>query len=417
MTKTLFMIFGLFFIINSNGQIEKEAYIKKVIELCPGADIVEVEIKEEYVEVEYLCNGIVHEIALGMDIELVYLESPAEIPGAVLAEIQKKLEKNYSGWKIDEYAHIQLTDTSFYKAEIIRAGVESNVYFTLNGKYYTAKNVVVNASWNIKDLERMDNYSQAPYNFLRPDRMFEMPDILTEISGIALPGESLLFCIQDEAGVVFSYSHETAEITDMMRFTDKGDFEDLTIKEDFVYALRSDGTLFFFNYKDFNGEIHQTVIPLNCLDIEGLDYDNTEGVFYIACKDPLISSHELLRHVYRVKEENMHDLELAFTIDLREVNRWIKDNYPGLRASSVSFNPSAVAVHPITKETWVLSASNRLLAVYDGSIISNIYLLPPEIYYKPEGLAITDAGDLYISSEGMKKGYGKGMVYFFEWRD
>src|SRR5690606_4731101 len=116
-----------------------------------------------------------------------------------------KLDKKYYGWVIDEFSLVKTTDTSFYKAEMIKSGIEENVYFTLDGKYFKSKNIVVNESWNIESLSHSQYYKDAPYNFLHPDKTFDLPEILKEISGIALADNNTMYCIQDETGIVFKY--------------------------------------------------------------------------------------------------------------------------------------------------------------------------------------------------------------------
>lgn len=62
------------------------------------------------------------------------------------------------------------------------------------------------------------------------------------------------------------------------------------------------------------------------------------------------------------------------------------------------------------------TASNRILAIYRDKKLIDLYLLPAELYYKPEGIDFTEKGDLFISSEGMKKGYLDGQIFFFKMR-
>jgi hypothetical protein len=54
-----------------------------------------------------------------------------------------------------------------------------------------------------------------------------------------------------------------------------------------------------------------------------------------------------------------------------------------------------------------------LIAIYKNEKLINVFPLPSELYYKPEGLAFTPNGDLYLSSEGIKNGYIDGQIYFF----
>src|SRR5690606_8623279 len=90
-------------------------------------------------------------------------------------------------------------------------------------------------------------------------------------------------------------------------------------------------------------------------------------------------------------------------------------NYPTLAQRSVRFSPSATAVHPITGHLYVLSASDRLLAIYSEELL-HVLPLPASHYYKPEGLAFHSNGDLLISNEGDKKGLVPANVMRFGYR-
>jgi hypothetical protein len=398
-----------------NAQDEKANYINKIMGLCPDADIIEIETKEDYVEVEYLCGNTIVETGLSFDLKIIYTESETTIDDRTLFKIQKKLDKRYYGWTIDEFALVEMPDTSFYKAEILHDGVEENVYFTLDGKYYKTKNRVLNESWNITLLEKNERYNKSTYNLTLPNKTYEMPEILIEISGIAVSDESDIFCIQDEAGIVFRYNLKNEEINKMYRFTDIGDFEDITIVDDKLNILRSDGTIFSIASTNFTGASDSRVLPLNCMDIEGLFYDKVNSKYLIACKDQLINEKSSLRHVFSIEKNGSEQPKIELVIDLNEINKFFKDYYPEIDAKVIQLNPSAISVHPLSGEIFVLSASNRLLAIYKNSQLKDIYPLAEELFYKPEGLSFTENGDMFISSEGNKKGYTGGQIHYFKW--
>jgi len=90
--------------------------------------------------------------------------------------------------------------------------------------------------------------------------------------------------------------------------------------------------------------------------------------------------------------------------------------FPAVQGKQIQLNPSALAIHPLTGDWYILSATNRLLAVYNQGALKAVYPLPAEVYYKPEGMAFCPNGDLYLSSEGMKNGYVGGEIYFLPMR-
>lgn len=397
----------------SMAQNDHKRFINKVKEICPQADITEIEIKSDYVEIEYLCGDQLVEMGLGMNADWLFTETKIEIPAMVLEKINKKLEKKYADWTVDEYALVEMQDTSFYKIELMQDGVEENTYFALDGKYYNKRNIVSDHDWTIQNLSQLPHYRNAPYNFLQPDKVYDMPDLLKEISGIAFANKNTMYCVQDELGIVFKYDILKEDISGMFRFTDIGDFEDLTVKDEYVYVLRSDGTLFWFNHQNFDGKINQVVVPLNCMNIEGLDYNPVNNQLYLACKDPLIDLQNQDRTVFSISADKPSNPQVALVIPSDQINSMLAQNYPGINNSRMQMNPSAIAIHPQTGEKYVLSAAGRLVAVFNKQQLTHVYPLPAEIYYKPEGIAFSPDGDLFISSEGIKNGYVDGHIYYF----
>lgn len=398
----------------SMAQNDHKRYLNKVKEICPQADITEIEIKSDYVEIEYLCGDQLVEMGLGINADWLFTETKTEIPPMVLDKINKKLEKKYADWTIDEYALVEMKDTSFYKIELMQDGVEENTYFALDGKYYNKRNIVIDEGWTIDNLSTQPEYGKSAYNFLKPDKVYDMPDLLKEISGIAYADQNTLYCVQDELGIVFKYDITQEDISGMFRFTDIGDFEDLAIRKEQVYVLRSDGTLFWFNHQNFDGKINQVVVPVNCMNIEGLEFNPFDNQLYLACKDPLINDQKQERSVFRIQPNKPASPHPALVIPTEQINAMLTDKYPGIDNPRMQINPSAIAIHPQTGESYVLSASGRMLAIFNKQQLTHVFPLPAEIYYKPEGIAFSPEGDLFISSEGIKNGYVDGHIYFFK---
>lgn len=410
----LFFLIGIFLASAMCAQSKKNAYDDIVKELCPSADTFEVEVKSDYVEIEFWCDGVLVEAGIDQNNKVIFKESKAEIPANVMRIIQNKLDKKYNDWVIDEYSFVQLPDTSFYKFELIKEGVEENVYFATDGKYYKTKSAGNSEKWDLKSLANTEPYKKAPYDFLKPRKTYELPEILKEISGITWAGDNIIYCVQDETGIIFKYDVNKEELSGMIRFTDIGDFEDIALFGDTAYILRSDGTLFSFNHVNFSGKFDQTVVPLNCLNIEGLCLDRSKRRFLISCKDPSINSNNLYRSIYSFSPQMKQSSQIALTIDVNEINKMLHKNFPKLSGIKVQFNPSAIAIHPLNNDLYILSANNRLLAIFRNNKLAEVYPLPAELYFKPEGLSFTENGNLYISSEGMKKGDLEGQIFYFE---
>ncbi|HRT54528.1 MAG TPA: hypothetical protein P5291_10630, partial [Flavobacteriales bacterium] len=102
-------------------------------------------------------------------------------------------------------------------------------------------------------------------------------------------------------------------------------------------------------------------------------------------------------------------------LDVNAVASYLSQHWPSLIKAPVRFSPSAVAIHPRTGQLYVLSADDRLLAIY-GDALERVTPLPATDHYKPEGLAFLPNGDLLISSEGDKKGLVQASIVRFRWK-
>ncbi len=397
--------------VGCNGQ-PAERLLAIAQSFCTDAEILEIDRKENFTELEFSCAGKVYEIGVSEKYEVLYVETEAEIPAEVMTKIRNRLEKQYPGWFIDEMDLIEMKDTSFYKIEVMKGGVEENLYFTRHGKVFRLHTAAPDDSELVRELKQSDVYQSAPYNFLNPTRVYDLPDILVEISGIAIGDDKTVYCVQDELGLVFIFELESGEVAETIRFTDVGDFEDIQVRNNIVYILRSDGTLFYFDLGQRN-EIKQVMLPLQCLNAEGLFFGGENEVWFVACKEDMLTGSKNERLIYHFEHNQWAKAQSTFSVNMRDIEKELKQSYPKVKWGEVAFNPSAVAVHPHTGELYVLSAKQEYLAVYKGDKLKAVYPLPAEMYYKPEGIDFTASGDLLLSSEGRKKGYLNGQIYYF----
>ena len=71
------------------------------------------------------------------------------------------------------------------------------------------------------------------------------------------------------------------------------------------------------------------------------------------------------------------------------------------------FMPSGIAIHPDTKDVFLISSVGKLLVVLNknGKII-DMAPLKRSLFRQPEGITFDKEGNMFISSEGRgKKGY------------
>ncbi len=402
-----------------NGQTGTEdnqlpqSYLNILKQQCPNPDIIEVERKADgNFEIDFICDGIAYEILL-QENTLLYTSFKVPLEEIPFDIIDKKLQKSYPGYLLDEISKIVTADTSFLKVEVIKDGIEQNLYFTLDGKWFKMKPVGVSDKWNLQSVAQTQKYTEANYHFYAPDRGYELPELLREISGVAVMDSTTVFCIQDELGSVFQYDLRQGEIVNSYRFTDKGDFEDIALHDSTLMILRSDGHVFFYDLRTWR--ISSIQMPVKSLNVEGLCIDN--GYVYLANKDALINSMGDTRIIYRSPLDNPAQLESYLEVNISSISDFIAEHYPEIGSAKVRFNPSAVAIHPKTHEMFVLSAEDRIIAIYKNKHLKNVIPLPSDLYYKPEGLSFYNNGDLMISSEGDKNGFVKGSIHIIPYNN
>jgi len=163
-------------------------------------------------------------------------------------------------------------------------------------------------------------------------------------------------------------------------------------------------------------EIKQFMISLNSFNFESLAYDEINNNFLVISKDGVLNKPESKRIVYQFTINNPNETSMVFEVDILKINEIISASLTNLGSSDVLFNPSEIAIHPITREIYILSASDRILTIYNNRGLKSVFPLPAELYYKPEGLAFFKNGDLLISSEGDKRGIVKGNIMLFKYK-
>jgi uncharacterized protein YjiK len=387
-------------------------YLSHIYSLCPSADVIEVEhTPDGYIEVEFLCAGKYTEAGI-MNGKILYVEEKADPMRLPMEKISRKLEKRYAGWIVDEAAEVRTPDTSFYKVEIIRNGMEQNVYFALDGSWFRMNAVLKSDAWKEGDLKSSAAYQSLPYRFHQPDSIYDLPELLSEVSGIAIAHDSrIVYGVQDEIGAVISFDTQAQRIAEVQRFTDVGDFEDLAVAGDSTYVLRSDGSLFRFRTGN-GGSVKHTMLPFQSLNMEGMCHRN--GYLYFVSKEAPVTGPDNERHVFRMPAGSGYaGMEGYLEVNTDELSRFVSGHYPSLNISQVYFNPSAIAVHPVTGEIYILSAEDRFLAVYGDKKLRHVVPLPASVFFKPEGLSFFPNGDLLISSEGDKRGLIPGSIMLF----
>jgi hypothetical protein len=265
----------------------------------------------------------------------------------------------------------------------------------------------------------IDIEKSTDYNFKSPAESIELPSVLHEISGVTNIDSLNFACIQDENGILFIYDVRDRKITRQFKFFSKGDYEGIARVDDTIYVLRSDGVLFeIADYKSDSIIVipYQTNVPSK--DNEGLCYDSENRRLLIACKEST-GKGELskdYRYIFAFNLDSMHLVpDPVFSFDIEELKTFAKTNNvklplkgknKGLKVETVlKLQASEIAIHPLSKRIYILSAEDYMLFVFDKTgKIEQMVKLNYTLFNQPEGITFLENGDMLISNEGPGKG-------------
>ena len=114
------------------------------------------------------------------------------------------------------------------------------------------------------------------YSFDTPDRTFDMPEDLKEISGLTLSPDGKQLCaINDEYGIIYFIDKKMGEVTRELKFHKNGDYEGIETVGKSIFIVKSTGTV----YKIDNVEKDSVTFKKGKYllkkenDTEGLGYD------------------------------------------------------------------------------------------------------------------------------------------------
>lgn len=251
------------------------------------------------------------------------------------------------------------------------------------------------------------------YDLSKANDNYELPAILNEISGLTDLNLQEIGCVQDEKGVIFVYDLQKKEIKREIDIVPEGDFEGITLVGDTMYLLRSDGNLLEIkNYLHSSRSVTTYPLDLRSNDNEGLCYDEKNRRLLIASKGKIGKGPEFkdirVINVFDLKTKAIvPDQIIELSLESIEtfarkmnINLPLRKKKNGGFISALRFMPSAIAVHPLTDNLYLLSAVDNMLLVIDfeGSII-HVESLLPSLHSKPEGITFLRNGDLLISNE------------------
>ncbi|MBS7564635.1 SdiA-regulated family protein [Mucilaginibacter sp. Bleaf8] len=255
--------------------------------------------------------------------------------------------------------------------------------------------------------------SPVGYNFREPER-HGMPEDLLEISGIAFNklDSKTVYAIQDEDGRLF-YGRVTAPKFQKTKFGKHGDYEDIAICNDRVIVLKSNGKLYEFPLSEINGPEVANVREFDDLlppgEYESMYADEATKKVYVLCKncDDEKTSQSSSGYIFNLQPDGNLQAAGNFKIEVDQIKQITGDK-------KIKFRPSAMALHPRTKQWFIISAVNNLLVVTDANFqVKAAYTTNSKHFRQPEGMAFNKRGDLFISNEGDE--LNKGNILEFQY--
>ncbi len=236
----------------------------------------------------------------------------------------------------------------------------------------------------------------GPYNFTSADEKMELGEHMHEISGMAwIPGKDLMLAENDEKGNIFTIDYKNKnDNVNKVKFGGKGDYEDIVYTDSAIYMLVSTGGVVRVDTRDSSFTTKEFTLPGEKNEFEALYLDAEKKSLIMLCKE---CDHEKdeIRAAYRFDlTTNTFDATPAYTIDIAEIHRMLKDD-------KAEFKPSAAGINPANGKLYIVASVGKLLAIADrNGKIEQVYRLDPLMYNQPEGMTFAPNGDLYISNEG-----------------
>ncbi len=296
--------------------------------------------------------------------------------------------------------------------------------FFLNSCNHNNNNSVSKEDSNAGETQKEKN-DYFPYDINNPNDKIELPDYLTEISGIDIDDNGDIYAIQDEEGKMFIIKKDTILA---YKFRKNGDYEGIEKVGDKIYAVKSSGTVYEVqnlgtdtqtrdDYNDYLDDAH---------DVEGLAYDEKNNALLLACKSSGEEEETGLRNVYqfdlnskKIKESFYFQIKIEDIIATMK-NKSENKSHEGFKEliedkeDDLTFAPSSIAINPINDLIYITSSKGGkvLLVTNRQGDVLDLIKLDKKSHPQPEGIAFDEQGNLFISNEG--KNGSKGLIYRFD---
>lgn len=235
---------------------------------------------------------------------------------------------------------------------------------------------------------------------------------LSEISGLALTGDGRLFTHGDEEGEVSEIDYRRGVLVKRFALGSQrvhADFEGITVADDVLYLLASNGKLYEFP-EGADGErvaytVHDTRLRHEC-EFEGVAFDPKLDALLLACKN--VHTKGALRDslvIYRWSLAGGAEVAPSrLTVPLAQVigaNGW------------KGFHPSDITIDPVSGDYVLVAAEEQaLIEITPAGALVFARPLPTSLQHT-EGVAITTDGLLILSDEAGRR---PAQISLYRWR-
>ncbi len=262
-----------------------------------------------------------------------------------------------------------------------------------------------------------------PYDLQKPEHIWKPSKKLHEISGLSYLLPYKIISIQDEKGYLYFLDAKTGKTIEKIKFGKDGDYEGVELVHQDAWVVKSNGDLYQVkNYMEPSKRKtikHKTPLSKKN-DVEGLAFDAIDSTLLIACKGyPFLDKRKNAKYfkaVYKFDLNTQKLIEKPYLLlaldSLKKFKNFSKSDELGIKLVSTinesegdpTLQPSGIAIHPKTKNIYLLSSVGKTLLVIDheGEIKAMIKL-ERKLHPQPEGICFAPDGTLYISNEGKKR--------------
>ncbi len=255
------------------------------------------------------------------------------------------------------------------------------------------------------------SYPSLPGYDLANPVVIQLKTNLDEISGVTYyPKDTSIFAVDDEEGLLYKIFIRPKIQVKNWKFSSQGDYEDIVLADSTFYALQSNGNLksFRFSSKDSFRLEDCTVPLLGNNEFETAYYDPALKKIILICKDCEQDERKTISaYAFDPKDHTFSD-QPFFIINADDIG-------DELGIENMKFKPSAAAIHPLTKDLYIISSSEKAIVIADHfGKVKDAYELDPRLFKQPEGITFTPSGDLIISNESAGSGAPNILLFTYK---